>query len=352
MTVKYPVAKPSLAGNELAYVSDAINEGWISSHGAYVPRLEQDFAAYNGMRHGVACASGTAALALALRALGIGPGDEVLVPEFTMIACAWAVTHVGATPVFVDCGADLNIDVSAVEDKITASTKVIMPVHIYGRQCDMDEIMRIAFDYNLRVVEDSAEAHGIRPVADIACFSFDATKIMTAGEGGICLTDDPRLAGQLAHLHSWAYSRDLRFLHKKLGFNFRMTNMQAAVALAQLERLDEMLRQRAEIERRYDEGLAGTPGLTLMPPRDVLWTYDLRASRMPQLREFLAEDGIETRPFFQPMSRQPPYFDQEWPALNAARFATDGLLLPTYVGMAVSEQEHIIGRIREFYRAG
>ncbi|GAB3509626.1 DegT/DnrJ/EryC1/StrS family aminotransferase [Amycolatopsis cihanbeyliensis] len=352
MTVKYPVAKPSLAGNELEYVTNAINDGWISSQGAYVGRLEREFAAYNGMNHGVACASGTAALTLALRALGIGPGDEVLVPEFTMIACAWAVTHVGATPVFVDCGDDLNIDVSAIEGRITARTKVIMPVHIYGRRCDMDEIMRLAFDYNIRVVEDSAEAHGIRPTADIACFSFDATKIMAAGEGGICLTDDPRLAGQLAHLHSWAYSRDFRFLHKKLGFNFRMTNLQAAVALAQLERLDEMLERRAEIQRRYDEGLAGTPGLTLMPPRDVLWTYDVRAGRLAELRSFLAGDGIETRPFFQPMSRQPPYFAPEWSALNAAGFAVDGLLLPTYVDLAVSEQEYIIGRIREFYRAG
>lgn len=352
MSFKYPVSRPSLDGKELEYVTATIGDGWISSQSPVIQRFEQAFADWNSIAHGVACSSGTAALTLALRALGVGPGDEVIVPEFTMIASAWAVTYTGATPVFVDCGDDLNIDVTRIEEKITPRTKAIMPVHIYGRRCDMDAIMDIAFQYNLRVVEDSAEAHGIRPVGDIACYSLFANKIITAGEGGICLTDDPRLAGQLAHLRAMAFTRDHSFLHKKLAYNFRMTGMQAAVALAQVERLDEILATRREIEKRYDEGLAGIPSITLMPSRDVLWMYDLRAERREELRAFLAEAGIETRLFFKPMSRQPGYLHPDWPSLNANRFAEDGFYLPTHTGLTAADQDFITARVREFHNAG
>jgi dTDP-4-amino-4,6-dideoxygalactose transaminase len=352
MAFKYQVSQPYLTGQELTYVTKSINTGWISSQGPYVRQFEAEFARYNGFGRGVACSSGTTALTLALRALGIGPGDEVLVPEFTMIASAWAVTYAGATPVFVDCGDDLNIDVTKIAGKITPRTKVIMPVHIYGRRCDMDTIMNLAYEYNLRVVEDSAEAHGVRPVGDIACFSLFANKIITAGEGGVCVTDDPRLAEQIAHLRGMAFTRDHSFLHAKLGYNFRMTNMQAAVALAQLEKLDEILALRAGIEKRYDEGFDGVEGITRMPSRDVLWMYDLRAERREELREFLGHEGIETRLFFKPMSRQPMYFDEKWPTLNASRFAADGLYLPTYTGLTETDQDYIIDRVREFYRAG
>ncbi|MGD3111617.1 DegT/DnrJ/EryC1/StrS family aminotransferase [Streptomyces sp. YGL11-2] len=352
MSFKYPVSRPALDGRELEYLTGAVEDGWISSQGPMVGRFERAFADYNGVAHGVSCSSGTAALTLALRALGIGPGDEVIVPEFTMVASAWAVTYTGATPVFVDCADDLNIDTALIEEKITARTKAIMPVHIYGRRCDMDAIMDIAYQYNLRVVEDSAEAHGVRPVGDIACYSLFANKIITAGEGGICLTDDPRLAGQLAHLRAMAFTKDHSFLHKKVAYNFRMTAMQAAVALAQVERLEEILQTRREIERRYDEGLAGVPGITLMPPRDVLWMYDLRAERREELREFLADESIETRLFFKPMSRQPMYFHPDWPSLKANTFAEDGLYLPTHTGLTAADQDFVIDRVRAFYGAG
>ncbi|MEV8391605.1 MULTISPECIES: DegT/DnrJ/EryC1/StrS family aminotransferase [unclassified Streptomyces] len=351
MSYTHPVSKPWLGGRELEYVTDAVSDGWISSQGPYVAKFESEFAGYNGTAHGVACSSGTTALTLALRALGVGPGDEVIVPEFTMIATAWAVTYTGATPVFVDCGDDLNIDVSLIEEKITPRTKVIMPVHIYGRRCDMDRIMELAHEYNLRVVEDSAEAHGVRPVADIACFSLFANKIITAGEGGICLTDDQHLADQMAHLRAMAFTKDHSFLHKKLAYNFRMTSMQAAVALAQTERLDTILETRREIERRYDEGLSGIDGITLMPPRDVLWMYDLRAERREELRDFLADEGIETRVFFKPMSRQPGYLHPDWPSLKASRFSEDGFYLPTHTGLTAEDQEFITGTIRKFYGA-
>ncbi|MGP4001125.1 DegT/DnrJ/EryC1/StrS family aminotransferase [Streptomyces sp. 8N706] len=349
MSFKYPVSRPTLDGRELDYLTSAVEDGWISSQGPMVRRFERAFADYNGIAHGVSCSSGTAALTLALRALGIGPGDEVIVPEFTMIACAWAVTYTGATPVFVDCADDLNIDVTRIEEKITERTKAVMPVHIYGRRCDMDAVMDIAYQYNLRVVEDSAEAHGIRPVGDIACYSLFANKIITAGEGGICLTDDPQLAGQLAHLRAMAFTKDHSFLHKKVAYNFRMTAMQAAVALAQVERLDDILQARRVIERRYDEGLAGVPGITLMPPRDVLWMYDLRAERREELREFLAGESIETRLFFKPMSRQPMYFHPDWPSLKANTFAEDGLYLPTHTDLTANDQDFVIDRIRWFY---
>ncbi|MFE4538511.1 DegT/DnrJ/EryC1/StrS family aminotransferase [Streptomyces scopuliridis] len=351
MSYTHPVSKPWLGGRELEYVTDAVSDGWISSQGPYVRKFESEFAAYNGIAHGVACSSGTTALTLALRALGVGPGDEVIVPEFTMIATAWAVTYTGATPVFVDCGDDLNIDVSLIEEKITPRTKVIMPVHIYGRRCDMTAIMDLAHEYNLRVVEDSAEAHGVRPVADIACFSLFANKIITAGEGGICLTDDPHLADQMAHLRAMAFTKDHSFLHKKLAYNFRMTSMQAAVALAQTEQLDTILETRREIERRYDEGLSGIAGITLMPPRDVLWMYDLRAERREELRDFLADEGIETRLFFKPMSRQPGYLHPDWPSLKASRFSEDGFYLPTHTGLTAEDQEFITDKVRKFYGA-
>ncbi|MFE9884724.1 DegT/DnrJ/EryC1/StrS family aminotransferase [Streptomyces scopuliridis] len=351
MSYTHPVSKPWLGGRELEYVTEAVSDGWISSQGPYVRKFESEFADYNGIAHGVACSSGTTALTLALRALGVGPGDEVIVPEFTMIATAWAVTYTGATPVFVDCGDDLNIDVALIEEKITPRTKVIMPVHIYGRRCDMDAIMDLAHEYNLRVVEDSAEAHGVRPVADIACFSLFANKIITAGEGGICLTDDKHLADQMAHLRAMAFTKDHSFLHKKLAYNFRMTSMQAAVALAQTEQLDAILETRREIERRYDEGLSGIDGITLMPPRDVLWMYDLRAERREELRDFLADEGIETRLFFKPMSRQPGYLHPDWPSLKASRFSEDGFYLPTHTGLTAEDQEFITGKVRKFYGA-
>ncbi|MEV4311998.1 DegT/DnrJ/EryC1/StrS family aminotransferase [Actinocrispum sp. NPDC049592] len=349
MHLDYQVSRPYIAGQELAYVTDAVKSGWLSSQGPMVQRFEELWAGYNGVAHGVACSSGTTALTLALRALGIGPGDEVIVPEFTMIASAWAVTYTGATPVFVDCGDDLLIDVNQIEDKITPRTKAIMPVHIYGRRCAMEDILKIAYEYNLRVVEDSAEAHGVRPTGDIACFSLFANKIITSGEGGICVTNDPHLAAQMTHLRGMAFSKEHNFIHKKLAYNFRMTNLQAAVATAQAEQIDEILAARKHIEATYDKGLEGIDGITLMPTRDVLWMYDLRAQDRDGLMKFLREGGIETRYFFQPMSRQPMYYSPDWSSLNAAKFAADGLYLPTYVGLTDEDQDRIVARVRAFY---
>ena len=349
MDYKYPVAIPDLSGNELEYVTEAIKSGWISSQGPHVKEFEKNFAEYNDMKHGVACSSGTAALTLALRALNIGPGDEVIVPEFTMVACAWAVTYTGAKPVFVDCKDDLNIDPELIEEKITERTKAIMAVHIYGRKCNMDKIIDIAYNYNLKIIEDCAEAHGIKPSGDIACFSLYANKIISSGEGGICLTNDERLSQQLIHLRSMAFTPNHDFLHKKIAYNFRMTNLQAAVALAQLERIDEMLAKRRIIEEYYDNGLKNISEIKLLPKRDVVWFYDLLVKDREELQKYLKENGIETRQFFKAMSQQPTYYDPIWKTLNATKQGYSGIYIPTHVKLTPQDQDYIINKIREFY---
>ena len=349
MEYKYPVSKPSFKGKELEYVTKAINDGWISSQGPYVQEFEKAFAEFNGVKHGVACSSGTAALTIALRALNIGPGDEVIVPEFTMIASAWAVTYTGAKPVFVDCKDDLTIDADLIEEKITSRTRAIMPVHIYGRQCDMEKIMDIAYNYNLKVIEDSAEAHGVKPTGDMACFSLFANKIISAGEGGVCVTNDDHLAKQMVHLRAMAFTPEHNFIHKKIAYNFRMTNLQAGVALAQLERIEEMLAKRKKIEDIYDEKLKNIKQIKVMPKRNVLWMYDLLAENKHALQKHLEGCGIETRQFFKPMSQQPMYYDPNWKTLNAAKFGHSGIYLPTYADLTEEDQEYIVSKIKEFY---
>ncbi len=346
---KYPVSKPNLEGNELNYLTKSIKDGWISSQGPQVKEFEDKFAEFNSMKHGVACSSGTAALTLALRALGIGEGDEVIVPEFTMIATAWAVTYTGAKPVFVDCKDDLNIDEEKIEEKINSKTKAIIPVHIYGRQCNMKKIIDIAYNYNLKVVEDSAEAHGVKPVGDIACFSLFANKIISSGEGGVCVTNDENLAKQMIHLRSMAFTPEHNFIHKKLAYNFRMTNIQAAVALGQLERINDILEKRKKIEHNYTNKLRNIRGIKLLPERNVLWMYDLFAYKRPELQKYLEQNGIETRQFFKPMSRQPMYYDKNWTNLKAAEFGEHGLYLPTYYDLTESDQDYIVSKVKEFY---
>jgi dTDP-4-amino-4,6-dideoxygalactose transaminase len=349
MSYRIPVSKPYLGTKELTYVTEALESGWISSQGSCIPRFEEAFAQYNQMQYGAASSSGTAALTLALRALDIGPGDEVLVPEFTMVASAWAVTYVGGKPVFVDCGDDLNVDPNLIEEKITPRTKAIIPVHIYGRRCDMDHIMEIAHRHGLKVIEDSAEAHGIRPAGDIACYSLFANKIITAGEGGICLTNDEDLAKQMKYLRAMAFDVRHTFLHEELGYNFRMTNLQGAVALAQVEKLDDILEKRKKIETHYSQGLASINGVNLMPDREVLWMYDLLAEQRDDLITFLVKAGIETRVFFKPMSQQPMYYNKDYKNLKAHDFAQRGLYLPTYTSITPEEQDFVIEKVREFY---
>ena len=346
--IKYPVAKPDLSGNEIEYVNEAVKTGWISSQGKFIKDFENLFAKKHNVKCGIACSSGTNAILLALRALNIGIGDEVIVPDFTMIATAWAVSYTGAKPVFVDCGEDFNIDISKIEEKITEKTKAIIPVHIYGRQCNMEKILEIAKEYNLKIVEDSCEAIGVEPKGDIACFSLYANKIITAGEGGICLTNNENVAWQIEHLKSMSFNINHTFYHPKLGYNFRMTNMQGAVALAQAERLEEFLEKRREIESWYNEGLKNISQIKIQPKRNVLWMYDILVDDREKLIEFLKENGIETRLFFKPMSIQPMYrgCDISKKSLEISKL---GLYLPTYTILTEKDVKFICDKIKEFY---
>lgn len=334
----YPVSKPYITDKEKTYAKEAIESGWISSKGEFIERFEKAWADYNNMDYGVVCSSGTNAIFLALRALGIKEGDEVIVPDFTMVATAWAVSYLGAKPVFVDCNDNLLIDVNLIEQKITSKTKAIIPVHIYGRQCDMDSILDIAKRHNLYVVEDSAEAHGIKPKGDIACFSLFGNKIITTGEGGICLTNNKDFAEKIAWYRAMCFDPKHTFLHPDIGYNFRMTNVQASIGLGQVENLDFILKKRQQIADWYDELL---PKEVLMPKRDVLWMYDINCGdRMEEVKEKLSEKGIETRYFFKPMSIQPMY-KREDVGENALKWSKRGIYLPTYTDLTKEDVENI-----------
>lgn len=350
-----PVSKPFLNPRGRRYLMDAYDSGWVSSAGPYIERFERAFARFARTRYAAACSSGTNALILALRALKVGPGDEVIVPEFTMVASAWAVSVVGAQPVFVDCRDDLNIDPEKIEKAITKRTKAIMPVHIYGRACDMKAILTIARKHKLKVIEDSAESHGVAPTGDIACFSFYGNKIVTAGEGGICATNDKNLDKRIKWLRSMAFDPKHTFLHHELGYNFRMTNLQAALALSQVEALPTIMKKRRAIEKTYDRLLAPLYGKELirMPKRAVLWFYDIvlrDARKRDALCAFLEKRGIQTRVFFKPMSMQPMYRNAKYKKTHAYDFSRRGLYLPTFAGMSKAEIGRIAEVIRDFFK--
>jgi len=263
---------PTITQLEIDYINDALSKADIGV-GQYIGKFEQSWADYNHLRYGVSCNSGTTALYLALLALGIGKGDEVIVPEYTMISTAWAVTYTGAKPVFIDCKHnDLNIDIELIEQAISKKTKAIIPVHLYGRCCDIESINRIAIDRKLFVIEDMAEAHGIMPTGDIACYSFHSSKIIQTGGGGMCLTDNKEWADEMRKLSHLYLNKEMTMIHEKIGYNFRLSNIQAAIGLAQVERIDEILKKRKQIEKWYNKHI---PQKYLMPKRNVLWVYDI-----------------------------------------------------------------------------
>lgn len=342
MKYKYPLAKPDLSGNELKYLQEVHASGVISHKSKFVELFEQKFAEYIGAKYAVACSSGFTSLILALKAIQIGEGNEVIVPEFTMIATAWAVEYAGAKPVFVDCGDDLNIDIMKIRQKITSKTKAIIPVHVYGRPCNMDEIKKFAWEYNLKIVEDCAEAHGaiykgqkVGSFGSIGCFSFYGNKIITTGEGGMCVTNNERVYEQLKHYRDMAFSEDHTFIHPKRAFNFRMTGLQAAVGLAQIERIDEFLNKRNDIMGWYDKHLKEYAINRLNG--SVLWFYDVLGLD----RDKFEANSVETRPFFHPMSQQPMYFNENYRNLNAYRFSQMGFYLPVYTQMTEDDVDRI-----------
>jgi perosamine synthetase len=364
-----PVADTRLDGNELRYLTQCIQSNWISSAGRFVKEFERQFARAMGCEFGVACANGTAALHLALTALGLGPGDEVILPTFTMIATANAVTYTGATPVLVDSEpVTWNMDPAQVAARVTPRTRAIVVMHTYGHPVDMDAIAAVARGHGLAVVEDAAEAHGARyrgrPVGslgDAASFSFYANKIITTGEGGMVTTNDEKIARVARRLRDHAFSDERHFWHKYLGFNYRMTNLQAAVGLAQTERLAELVQTRRLSARRYEDRLACIRGLTLPPQAadvtNVFWMYgiliedDFGCSR-DQLRQRLAHQGIETRTFFIPIHLQPIYHraHRAHPYPVAETLCRKGLYLPSGATLSESDIDFVAEAIRRAQR--
>src|SRR6266508_3052374 len=337
---RLPVAEPLLGERELAYVSECIASGWISSAGAFVPRFEQVFAEFCGVRNAVAVSNGTAALHLALLVLGIGPGDEVIVPTLTFIASANAVAYTGATPVFVDSNAETwTLDPAAVEAAITRRTRAVVPVHLYGQPADLDPILALG---------------------DVGAFSFYGNKIFTTGEGGMVVTNRDELAERLRVLRAHGMSETRRYWHPVLGFNYRLTNLQAAIGLAQMERADEILSAKRELAVRYAGALGDVPGIVLPPgvlwATNVHWLYSILVDgefgmSRDELQEALDAEGIETRPFFTPLHQQPLYAKGQRRFPVAESLAERGLSLPSAVGLRPEEVERVAESIARLARS-
>jgi len=364
-----PIAEPLLGEEELNNVMEAVKSGWISSKGKFIPEFEDQFAQYCGKKYGVATSNGTVALHLALTALEIGPGDEVIVPTLTFIATANAVRYTGAKPVFVDSHPDYwCIDPGKIEEAITPRTKAIIPVHLYGHPADMDPIMDIAERHNLFVVEDAAEAHGaeykgrrVGSFGDISCFSFYGNKIITTGEGGMCLTDDKKLAQQMKILRDHGVNPNKRYWYDVIGFNYRMTNLQAGIGVAQLKKLDLFIEKKRQIAAWYSRELKHLvdQGIIKVSPemhwaKNVYWMYSILIENSfgitkKELMKKLAGNRIETRPFFYPIHTMPPYkIDQRFEV--AEELSKKGINLPSAVNLTPENVREIVNQIESFVR--
>ena len=358
-----PVAEPDLTGNELKYVSECIKSGWISSRGKFVKEFEDKFAKFCDSTYGVSVSNGTVALHLALVALGITKGDEVIIPDLTFAASANAVLHTGATPILVDVDKETwNIDINKIEGKISVKTKAIMPVHLYGFPCDMEKIMSIAKKHNLFVIEDCAEAHGamfnnkkVGSFGDIACFSFYGNKIMTTGEGGICTTNNKELAQKMQMLKDHGMQPDNRYWHEVIGYNYRMTNIQAAIGLAQLERIEKMIQAKIKVYETYNKFLKDVKGITLAPLsnnqyKGVYWMYSILIEdnfgiNRDELMKKLQEKDIDTRRFFYPLHEMPPYkINKEFPI--STELSKKGINLPSSTNLSEEQIKFICETIK------
>jgi perosamine synthetase len=363
-----PVNEPLLDGNEKKYLIECIDTGWISSEGPFVKKFEEMFSRYTGVKHGIAVCNGTAALEVALAAIDLQPGEEVIMPTFTIISCALAILRRGGIPVLVDVEPDTwCMDINQLKGKITSKTKAIMPVHMYGHPVDMDPITELAEKHKLYIIEDAAEVHGAEykgrkcgSIGHINCFSFYANKIITTGEGGMIVTDDDKLA-ERARLHrNLCFKEGRRFYHEELGGNSRMTNLQAAVGVAQMERIDEFV----EIKRRngimYNGRLADVDCLQIPVEKEwaknVFWMYGvvIDESTGVDAERFatdLKDNGIATRPFFLGMHEQPVFHkmgffkNEHYPV--AERIARQGLYLPSGLTLTEEQISIVAGAVKE-----
>jgi perosamine synthetase len=361
MTAFIPISRPSIGAREIANVLDAVQSGWVSSLGPYIVEFEQRFAEFCGTRYALTASNGTTGLHLALLAAGVEPGSEVIVPDLSFIATANAVVHAGATPVMVDIDEEtLCISAAAIERAITPRTRAIMPVHLYGHPADMDAVNSIAARHGVAVIEDAAEAHGaeyrgrrVGSLGRCGVFSFYGNKIVTSGEGGMITTDDEDLWLKARSLRDHAMSQERRYWHQEIGFNYRMTNMQAALGVAQMERVDAFLAHRSRIVDRYRAGLAGIAGVRLNRAapwaRNAYWMVcveveSLNDARRAELMKCLRERGVDSRPYFYPMSDMPMYERADTPI--AHRLAERGMNLPSYTGLTDEEIAFICTQLR------
>ena len=342
--IRIPIVSPNIKGNEFKYLTDAFLSTWISSTGEYINKFEKEFANFVDCKYGVAVSNGTAALHLAMVALGIGQGDEVIVPDFTFAASANAVLHTGARPVLVDIEKDFwTIDPKEIKKAITKRTKAIMPVHIYGQPCNMDEINKIAKENNLLVIEDAAEAHGARfdnkkvgSLGEVGCFSFFANKVITTGEGGMCVTNSEELYHKMRLLRDHGMSKEKKYWHDEVGFNYRMTNLQAAIGCAQLEKIEAILKQRVELENKYRnsfEKISHINFQTIDPRRQkITWLVSVLAKegeRDLHLKN-LMESNVDVRPFFYSLGSMPLYKEYLFSNKNSLDVSRRGINLPTH----------------------
>lgn len=353
-----PVNEPLFLGNEKKYLCECIDTGWISSDGPFVKKFEAEFAKYIGMNYGVSASNGTASLEMALYALGVKETDEIIMPSFTIISCALAAIRLGAKPVLIDIESEnWNIDVSQIEKKITSKTKVIMPVHIYGHPVDMDPIIKIAEKYNLKILEDAAEVHGAEyknkkcgSLGDVSSFSFYANKIISCGEGGMVLCKNEKAAELARSYRNLCFKPEKRFWHTELGYNFRMTNLQAAVGLAQFEKIGEYIKIKRKFGQYYISKLKEIQELKLQTEKEwaktVYWMYAVELDSklgIPAdiVMKKLKTAGVDTRPFFtglhsQPVLREFGLFDNEFYPVteNASKY---GFYLPS--GLALKKEQ-------------
>lgn len=362
-----PVNEPLLGERELEYVCECVRTGWVSSAGRFIRDFEENWSAYCGKHYGIAVSNGTAALQLAIACLDLAPGDEIIIPTFTIISCALAVVNNNCVPVLVDSDPHTwCMDTTQVKDKITPRTRAIMAVHIYGHPVDMDGLEKLAAEHGLAIIEDAAEAHCAEYLSGrgtpeakwcrcgslgrLSCFSFYANKLITTGEGGMVLTDDFDLAEKARSLRNLCFIPDRRFYHENLGYNFRLTNLQAALGLAQLERIEEIVAHKHWMGQEYSQRLSKMQGLEFQRvepwARSVYWMYGCVLSEETGMdgAEFgkrLAERGVQTRPFFVSMHEQPAlrrrglFVGERYPV--SERLARQGLYLPS--GLALTEEQ-------------
>lgn len=364
-----PVNTPLLLGNEEKYLLECLRTGWISSEGPFVERFENEFSKYIGRNYGIACANGSGALDIAVAALKLSQGDEVIMPAFTIISPALSVVRCGAKPVLVDSDPiTWNMDVNLIEAKITPRTKAIIVVHIYGFPVDMDPVLKLCKKYNLYLIEDAAEMHGqtykgrkCGSFGDISIFSFYPNKHITTGEGGMVMTDNDELAKRCRKFRNLAFEPDKpRFVHYELGWNYRMTNLQAALGVAQLERIEEHIQKKRLIGKLYTQGLKGIDYLQLPLEKtayaeNIYWVYglvikDSAKANAQKMMAKLAEMKIGTRPFFYPMHLQPVFnnmglfINEKYPV--AERLAAMGFYIPSGLGLTNDEIDYVVSQIR------